>query len=117
MLRTLAKRCEVTVYFTDACAAPAQKVSSATQLRPIGGGGTDMGAGFEAIDEAAAKYPLSRPNTIIVITDGYTPWPENPPSYANVIIVLVGGGESAPWASPPKHHTVKLNTEEMADAN
>ena len=43
-------------------------------LDPKGGGGTDMGAGLRYIrDEMDDK-----PETIIVLTDGYTPWGEEP---------------------------------------
>ena len=43
-------------------------------IRLEGGGGTDMGAGLDA---AAALRP--RPDLIIVLTDGFTPWRPAPP--------------------------------------
>ena len=111
-LKALSSKAEIAVYFTDAAAAAAQKVTCTKDLRPIGGGGTDMREGFDAIDRNCKKNPGSEPSTIIVVTDGYTPWPDKPPSYANVLIVLVGEGDSAPWAKPPKHATVKLKIPE-----
>jgi predicted metal-dependent peptidase len=108
VLSTFSHRAAIAVYFTDAAAAAAQKVCCTKDLRPIGGGGTDMGEGFQAIDADVKKNPGSQPSTIIVITDGYTPWPAKPPSYANVLVVLVGDGDTAPWAKPPVHGTIKL---------
>jgi len=112
VLQTFSHRADIAVYFTDTAAAAAQKVRSTRDLRPIGGGGTDMGAGFQAIDADAKKNPNSQPSTIIVITDGYTPWPDLPPNYANVLVVLVGDGTSAPWAKAPVHATIKLQLPE-----
>jgi predicted metal-dependent peptidase len=48
-----------------------------------GGGGTDMGVGIEA-----AVLLRPRPGVIIVLTDGYTPWPAVPPAGIEVIVVL-----------------------------
>lgn len=112
VLSTFSHRADIAVYFTDAAAAAAQKVRCTSDLRPIGGGGTDMGAGFQAIDDDIKKNPGAQPSTIIVVTDGYTPWPEKPPPYANVLVVLVGDGESASWAKPPIHGTIKLQLPE-----
>lgn len=116
ILVTFSHRAEIAVYFTDAAAAEAQKVRCTKNLSPIGGGGTDMGAGFRAIDADVKKNSGSQPSTIIVVTDGLTPWPEQPPSYANVLIVLVGDGETAPWAKPPVHSTIKLQIPEPKQA-
>ncbi len=65
-----------------------------------GRGGTDMGAG---IAYAAALRP--RPTTIVVVTDGYTPWPDVKPRVP-VVVCIVGRGdlsrvvEAAPeWAT------------------
>lgn len=64
----------------------------------LGGGGTDMGIGIRAaIDDA------QRPDVVVVLTDGYTPWPENPPGRP-VVVGLLGGGEDVP--KPPWWATV-----------
>ena len=75
----------------DTAVGAAQRVSSARQVTLAGGGGTDMGAGIAA---AAALRP--RPAVIVVLTDGYTPWPDGPPRGSKVVVGLLG--EQAPDA-------------------
>ena len=58
----------------DAKAFEAQKVMRARDVELLGGGGTDMGAG---LTKAAELRP--RPDLIVVLTDGHTPWPAEPP--------------------------------------
>ena len=85
----------VRVLSCDSEVGPAQRVRSASQVELVGGGGTDMVVG---IDAALALRP--RPHVVVVITDGYTPWPSAPPPRCRIICALVGG--SAPvgpdWA-------------------
>ena len=59
-----------------------QRVNHARQITPQGGRGTDMTVGIEA----AAK---DSPAAIIVITDGYTPWPPDPPAGARCVIAAL----------------------------
>ncbi len=64
----------------DAAAGPVSLVrtkSDVPRIELTGGGGTDMRVGIEA---AAALRPT--PDVIVVLTDGYTPWPEAPPAAA-----------------------------------
>ncbi len=68
----------------DAEAFEAQKVMKARDVELLGGGGTNMGAGLE---KAAELRP--RPDLIIVLTDGYTPWPSAPPPRVKVIVGLM----------------------------
>lgn len=49
-----------------------------------GGGGTDMREGI-----AAALTTKPRPDVIVVVTDGYTPWPEAKPAGCDNYIVLL----------------------------
>jgi predicted metal-dependent peptidase len=78
----------------DAKAHPVQEVRRAEEIELVGGGGTDMRAGIEA---AVALRP--RPDLVIVLTDGETPWPPHRP-HAKVIVGLVGEAGIAPeWAS------------------
>jgi predicted metal-dependent peptidase len=79
----------------DATAYEAQRVLNAREARLLGGGGTDMGAGLQA---ACALKP--RPDLIIVLTDGHTPWPEAAPGGARVIVGLMDPAGTVPdWAT------------------
>jgi predicted metal-dependent peptidase len=79
----------------DTAVGPARRVSSARQVELVGGGGTDMGAGIAA---AAALRP--RPAVIVVLTDGYTPWPDGAPRGSKVVVGLLGDGapDAPDWA-------------------
>ena len=79
----------------DTAVGAAQRVSSARQVTLTGGGGTDMGAGIAA---AAGLRP--RPAVIVVLTDGYTPWPDGPPRGSKVVVGLLGDDapDAPAWA-------------------
>jgi predicted metal-dependent peptidase len=77
-------RRQVRIVCCDAKAFEAQRVLQARDVELLGGGGTDMGAGLA---KAAELRP--RPDLIIVLTDGYTPWPSGPPSGIKVIVGLM----------------------------
>lgn len=78
----------------DARAFEAQKVMQARDVQLLGGGGTDMGAGLA---KAAGLRP--RPDLIVVLTDGYTPWPMEPPRGIRVVVGLMDQHGSVPeWA-------------------
>jgi len=77
-----------------ACDAEVGAITLATRASDVvlaGGGGTDMGAGLEA---AARLHP--RPQVVVVLTDGYTPWPTEAPGGTSVIIGLLR--EETEWA-------------------
>jgi predicted metal-dependent peptidase len=95
VLRTLGvARRNLRVIACDARAYQAQQVRDLGAIRLEGGGGTDMGAGLDA---AAALRP--RPNLIIVLTDGYTPWGGAPPAGIRVVVGLMErGGKTPDWA-------------------
>ena len=95
LLRALGLARQVRVLACDTAVAPAQRVSSARQVQLIGGGGTDMGAGIAA---AAALRP--RPAVTVVLTDGYTPWPAEPPKGMRIVVGLLGAQapDAPPWA-------------------
>lgn len=79
----------------DAQAYEAQRVLDAGQVRLLGGGGTDMGAGL-----VAAGSAKPRPDLIVVLTDGHTPWPASPPPGSRVIVGLMDPSGTVPeWAT------------------
>lgn len=88
-------RDRIQVVSCDAQVHNVQRISSARQIELFGGGGTNMGAG---IDAALELRP--RPSIVVVLTDGYTPWPSAAPKGARVVVGLVGHGNWAPpsWA-------------------
>ncbi len=79
----------------------ARRVQQAAQVELVGGGGTDMGAGITA---ALARRP--RPDVIVVLTDGETPWPAASPRGVRVVVGLLG--ERAP-AAPRWARSVRID--------
>ncbi|WP_433085507.1 vWA domain-containing protein [Dactylosporangium sp. CA-052675] len=70
----------VTVLPCDAAAPLAFPLCRAEGIELVGGGGTDLRAGF---DRALRQHP--RPDVVVVLTDGQTPWPERAPRCRTVI--------------------------------
>jgi predicted metal-dependent peptidase len=97
VLRSLGvARQSLRVVCCDAQAYEAQRVLDAGDVQLLGGGGTDMGAGLA---HAAALRP--RPDLIVVLTDGYTPWPARAPAGIRVVVGLLDpSGSTPPWAHP-----------------
>ena len=99
ILRSLGlARNRVRVLAADAAVHTVQRVATASQLRLVGGGGTDMGAGIQA-----ATRLRPRPSVVVVLTDGMTPWPDQAPKGVQVVVGLIEpdrarGGR--PWAAP-----------------
>ena len=95
VLRSLGvARRNLRVISCDARAYQARSVRELGAVRLEGGGGTDMGAG---VDAAASLRP--RPDLIIVLTDGFTPWRPTPPSGIRVVVGLMDRRGTTPeWA-------------------
>ena len=77
-----------------------------------GGGGTDMRVGI-----AAAEALRPRPDVIVVLTDGYTPWPATPTRASLIAGIINSTGEvplapdgGNPYAVPSWAHTVGIAT-------
>ncbi|MER5712602.1 VWA-like domain-containing protein [Streptomyces sp. NPDC002122] len=70
----------VTVVSCDAAARIAHPLCRAEGIPLIGGGGTDLRTGF-----AAALAARPRPDVIVVLTDGQTPWPQRRPPCRTVV--------------------------------
>ncbi|MFF4578573.1 VWA-like domain-containing protein [Streptomyces sp. NPDC001373] len=82
----------VAVLACDADVQAVNRVTSAQQVTLAGGGGTDMRVGI-----AAALAVPDRPDIVVVLTDGYTPWPEGALP-CRVIAALIGAGAPQPPA-------------------
>jgi len=97
ILKGLGQREGVHVLACDAEVQACRRVFRPEQVQLAGGGGTDMGAGLEA---ATRLRPV--PQVCIVITDGYTPWPDTAPRGMKVIVALTGEGKTPKWAKTIK---------------
>jgi predicted metal-dependent peptidase len=64
----------------------------------LGGGGTDMTVGIQTAMDLRPS-----PSVLVVLTDGYTPWPAEPPKARVVAGLLVDRADdlSPPPAQPP----------------
>jgi predicted metal-dependent peptidase len=89
----------VRVLSCDAEVHTVRRVARASQIELVGGGGTDMA---EGIAQAVALRP--RPSIVVVLTDGWTPWPDEPPRGVRVVVGLIeaaGHSPSVGQAPPP----------------
>ncbi|OIK28102.1 DUF2201 family putative metallopeptidase [Streptomyces malaysiense] len=70
----------VSVLSCDAAAGIAVPLCRAENIPLVGGGGTDLRSGF-----ARALCSRPRPDVIVALTDGQTPWPSAPPPCRTVV--------------------------------
>ncbi|MET9145732.1 VWA-like domain-containing protein [Streptomyces sp. NPDC004042] len=89
----------VTVLACDADVQTVSRVTATEQVVLGGGGGTDLRVGIHA-----ALTAPDRPGIVIVLTDGLTPWPEQPTS-CRLIAALIGPEAPQP---PPWAETVRI---------
>lgn len=81
------------VYSADAELQTAQRVFSHRQVKLVGGGGTSMKRAVEQVLKRRA-----RPDLVVIITDGFTDWPE-PAKGVHMVAALTAHG-----GTPPPHH-------------
>lgn len=93
-------RDQVRVLSCDAASGTPARVRSARDIRLTGGGGTDMRVGI-----AAAAKTRPAPHVIIVLTDGYTPWPGQP-GKARLVCAIIS--PEPPHGTPPWAVTVHI---------
>jgi hypothetical protein len=104
LTKTGLRTTRVRVLAVDTAVHAVRRVSRAREVQLAGGGGTDMGAGIAA---AAALRP--RPSILIVLTDGFTPWPDRPPTGIRVIIgLLTEHGPPLDWSPPAWARTIRI---------
>ncbi|WP_260636577.1 vWA domain-containing protein [Streptomyces angustmyceticus] len=70
----------VSVISCDAAAGVAVPLCRAEHIELTGGGGTDLRSGF-----ARALRSRPRPDVLVALTDGQTPWPSTPPPCRTVV--------------------------------
>jgi len=90
----------------DARVTSQKTVHKLAQVDLSGGGGTNMGVGLQALT-------VTRPDVAVVLTDGYTPWPQvNPLPRSKVVVGVIGqtGGDlpdTPTWTRRIEIHTGK----------
>jgi predicted metal-dependent peptidase len=84
-------RISTRVYVVDCEVHAVADVFDVSEIKRIltGGGGTDMGVG---IRRALTDKPPC--DVIVVVTDGYTPWPDKKPGDVPIVVCLLPGGNS-----------------------
>ncbi|MEU4093652.1 VWA-like domain-containing protein [Streptomyces sp. NPDC026673] len=82
----------VTVVPCDAAARIAHPLCRAEGIPLIGGGGTDLRTGF-----AKALRARPRPDVVVALTDGQTPWPDERPPCRTVVGLFPRQGPSRRW--------------------
>lgn len=95
LTRAAGPRRRLRVICCDRRAHGVQTVRRAEDIELVGGGGTDQREGMSA---ALALHP--RPDLILVLTDGQTPWPDRRPPVP-VVIGLVEPGPGLRAEAPP----------------
>jgi predicted metal-dependent peptidase len=98
-----ARHRRVTVFAVDAQVQAVSRAARGRDIELAGGGGTDMRKGLEA---AVALRP--RPHVIVVLTDGWTPWPDRPPAGASVIVGLLGNEAAESSTLPAWARAVRI---------
>lgn len=96
LLAATGTRGNVRVIACDAAVQSVQRVTTTRNMSLAGGGGTNLAVGLAA---AVALRP--RPSVIVVLTDGYTRWPDSPPRAAHVVVGLFEKGGRRPGWEPP----------------
>ena len=79
-----ATRAAMTILSVDTNATVQTNITRASQVILTGGGGTDMRVGI-----AAAQQQRPRPDLLVLLTDGFTPYPTTP-TPQRLIVGLVG---------------------------
>ncbi|WP_055701193.1 DUF2201 family putative metallopeptidase [Streptomyces silaceus] len=82
----------VTVMSCDAAAGTVRPLCRTEGIPLVGGGGTDLRTGFA---EALRSRP--RPDVVVALTDGQTPWPERRPPCRTVVGLFPRGRSSAAY--------------------
>lgn len=83
VLRALGSTGRAVRVVTCDAAATSERVTDASRITLTGGGGTDMRVGI-----AEAMSHRDRPDLVLVLTDGYTPWPSEPLKGATLLVGL-----------------------------
>lgn len=86
----------------DAQTGSTRRVRSAADVKLVGGGGTDMRVGITAAESLREK-----PDVIVVLTDGFTPWPDAP-TRGRLVAVIIGNDPRPAKSTPTWATTVTV---------
>lgn len=101
-------RASVMLVSVDAEVHSIGQVKHPNDIKLKGGGGTDMRLGYQALETCKKK-----PDLIICITDGYTPWPtEANPRTKNIICLTTKKGHGAEDQVPKWAKVIWAESEE-----
>ncbi len=97
---------DLTVLACDAAVQTVARVRRATDAALVGGGGTDLRV---ALAEVQKLRP--RPTLTVVFTDGYTPWPDAPPTGSAVVVALLLHSDQEPPEVPDWATVIECRSE------
>ncbi|MGI5285053.1 DUF2201 family putative metallopeptidase [Nonomuraea polychroma] len=89
----------VSVLSCDAAAQAVQPLCRAEGITLVGGGGTDLRTGF-----TKALRARPRPDVIVILTDGQTPWPEARPPCRTVVGLFSRRRAARSWDEDDPEH-------------
>ena len=89
-------RVPVKIFSVDTATSEVKKVFNRSQVQLYGGGGTDMGKGIDLVEKMKP-----RPDLLIILTDGETPWPEKAPSFKVIIGLVRKDGRDPSYSALP----------------
>ncbi|CAL9664914.1 hypothetical protein SUDANB176_07173 [Streptomyces sp. enrichment culture] len=93
------RRDMVSVVSCDAAAGEVHRLCRAEGIPLTGGGGTDLRTGFA---KALASRP--RPDVVVVLTDGQTPWPDTRPPCRTVVGLFPREHSDSSWDEDDPGH-------------
>jgi len=88
----------VTVLPCDATARVVHPLCRAEGIPLLGGGGTDMRTGY-----AQALRTTPRPDVVVILTDGQTPWPSVQPACRTVVGLFAREGAGRSWSEDSEY--------------
>lgn len=102
ILRTIGA--EVMIIPTDAAAHGCQQIWRTAEIKLVGGGGTDMGAGLKAAAKLRPACDLA-----VVLTDGISSWPEQKPILCPIVVVLLGADHASALTVPSWARVIEVD--------
>ncbi|MFG1810059.1 VWA-like domain-containing protein [Streptomyces sp. NPDC049040] len=89
----------VSVLPCDAAAGDVHQLCRAEGIALLGGGGTDLREGF-----TRALRTSPRPDVVVALTDGHTPWPSARPACRTVVGIFRDGTSHRPYNEDNPHY-------------